>query len=214
MASSELNLRKRSSSEAADQEIEHADFNNATSQFENQYQFERIAKCFGDCDTSDDCQEGLVCYHRDIVDDEEEDIIPGCSLDDNEELHTTNSVCVTPEDMPTNAIARTAPIRRKLQLGECQGDCDSNSDCRGGLVCYQRGRGDRVPGCSGKNLGTTRDYCVQSNSNQRNTDSEPAGFSAPAPAPATSTSSAFQLKIYWQRGYDWQGEYFERECTY
>jgi len=31
--------------------------------------------------------------------------------------------------------------------GHCQGDCDSDSDCRGNLVCHQRVGNEAVPGC-------------------------------------------------------------------
>lgn len=34
-------------------------------------------------------------------------------------------------------------------LGLCEGDCDSDSDCEGGLTCYQRDANESVPGCSG-----------------------------------------------------------------
>ena len=38
-------------------------------------------------------------------------------------------------------------------LGECAGDCDSNDDCFGELVCYQQSGAtdadDSVPGCPG-----------------------------------------------------------------
>ena len=35
-----------------------------------------------------------------------------------------------------------------LPLGPCEGDCDTDADCRAGLLCYQRGTGP-VPGCEG-----------------------------------------------------------------
>jgi hypothetical protein len=47
----------------------------------------------------------------------------------------------------------------KMLLG--QGDCDSNSDCRGGMVCFQRNEHDPVPGCvGGENDGSRTDYCI------------------------------------------------------
>ena len=40
----------------------------------------------------------------------------------------------------------------------CEGDCDSDSDCKAGLTCFQRDTGS-VPGCSG--VATTDwDYCI------------------------------------------------------
>lgn len=32
---------------------------------------------------------------------------------------------------------------------KCQGDCDSDSQCEGGLKCFQRDGREKVPGCSG-----------------------------------------------------------------
>ena len=46
-------------------------------------------------------------------------------------------------------------------FGECKGDCDNDEDCAGDLVCYQRGRNEAVPGCSGGELiGSLFDYCI------------------------------------------------------
>mmetsp|Transcript_28491 Transcript_28491/g.61191 ORF Transcript_28491/g.61191 Transcript_28491/m.61191 type:complete len:845 (+) Transcript_28491:175-2709(+) len=43
-------------------------------------------------------------------------------------------------------------------LGECQGDCDLDTDCQGSLTCFQRSGNEPVPGCSG--TGTSgKDYC-------------------------------------------------------
>ena len=233
----------------------------------------KIAQCFGDCDSSEHCQDGLVCYHRDVDDLDDAEDVPGCSENDNPDIHTTNSVCVTPENLPSHAVSRSAPVRRNL-LGLCRGDCDQDSDCNGNLVCQQRNAGQPVRGCSGKDLSTRRDYCVlpttSSNNNNNNRggmgrcqgdcdrDSDCSGNLVckqrdaydPIPtgcrgnlswrtdycvspnsssnnnnnggsgnnnnnngnSPTTSSSSSFRLKIYWEEGYDWQDEYFERKC--
>ena len=47
---------------------------------------------------------------------------------------------------------------------ECQGDCDTNDDCAGDLVCYQKDKTTNakraiVPGCGGLDYSAT-DYCV------------------------------------------------------
>ena len=44
-------------------------------------------------------------------------------------------------------------------LQECEGDCDSDSDCAGELYCYLRNTGGETPGCSGNGAGDTWDYC-------------------------------------------------------
>lgn len=35
------------------------------------------------------------------------------------------------------------------KCGLCEGDCDTNDDCREGLICYQRDPNEPVPGCEG-----------------------------------------------------------------
>ena len=52
----------------------------------------------------------------------------------------------------------------KFPLGECEGDCDSDNDCEGDFVCFQRDEGEAVPGCyvgSGGSLNNNWDYCVR-----------------------------------------------------
>ncbi|CAL6391783.1 unnamed protein product [Bathycoccus prasinos] len=44
-------------------------------------------------------------------------------------------------------------------LGVCEGDCDKDSDCGIGLMCFQRGGNEPVPGCSGTPK-SGWDYCV------------------------------------------------------
>ena len=48
-------------------------------------------------------------------------------------------------------------------LAECEGDCDTDTDCRDNLICYQRMASDRsVPGCNGEpSAGDESDYCIQ-----------------------------------------------------
>ena len=42
----------------------------------------------------------------------------------------------------------------------CQGDCDSDADCKSGLTCFQRNGLTPVPGCSGDGAAFF-DYCVK-----------------------------------------------------
>ena len=54
------------------------------------------------------------------------------------------------------------PPDDKFPLDRCRGDCDNDSHCANGLVCYQRyghANNDPVPGCFGIDIGPT-DYCV------------------------------------------------------
>ncbi|CAB9504191.1 Warthog protein [Seminavis robusta] len=53
--------------------------------------------------------------------------------------------------------------RRLHHLGQCESDCDRNSDCAGSLVCWQRGTGDPTPPCCSVSFPSdSRDYCVPS----------------------------------------------------
>jgi hypothetical protein len=47
-------------------------------------------------------------------------------------------------------------------LGECEGDCDNDSDCESGLVCVQRSAGSALPsGCTGLSTSYTTDFCAK-----------------------------------------------------
>lgn len=63
------------------------------------------------------------------------------------------------------------PNAMYMPLGECQGDCDTDEDCKGSLQCFQREPGDAVPGCEGGKEAMSRtDYCYQPDASLR-TDS-------------------------------------------
>mmetsp|Transcript_24525 Transcript_24525/g.70698 ORF Transcript_24525/g.70698 Transcript_24525/m.70698 type:complete len:463 (+) Transcript_24525:212-1600(+) len=44
------------------------------------------------------------------------------------------------------------------ECGKCQGDCDSDSQCKLGLKCFFRGDSRAVPGCMGEGI-RGKDYC-------------------------------------------------------
>ena len=46
-----------------------------------------------------------------------------------------------------------------FNLARCTGDCDSDTDCLGGLKCFQRSYGDPIPGCTGNGADDDWDYC-------------------------------------------------------
>jgi hypothetical protein len=113
------------------------------------------------------------------------------------------------------------PPGDRFPLGECEGDCDSDSDCGPGLRCHMRNNFDPTPGCSGFDASRT-DYCVNNNPNSPTAPAPgpaqtipapgPAPVPAPAPAPAPASTPAglsnFRLKLYWEPGYFWQEETF------
>ena len=181
-----------------------------------------LGRCEGDCDSDSQCTGGLVCFQRGS-----NVRVPGCNGGQSDGSRT--DYCVDPNDLssaprPSNPPPAPAPVvpnppggdspplksygsnppAHLFPLGECEGDCDSDNDCDTGLKCFQRNSFDPVPGCSGNDSSRT-DYCIRSGSNN-----------GPAPAPSnlppTSVAvSNFRLKLYWQEGYYWQEETFERK---
>ena len=101
-------------------------------------------------------------------------------------------------------------------LGQCEGDCDNDGQCQSGLVCYQKDAGSpgTVPGCQGTDT-SRNDYCIDpADLSTPPTGSPPTGPSPTPPAPTPSSSSSlqdFKLKLYWEEGYYWQEETFERK---
>ena len=101
--------------------------------------------CQSDCDNDSDCWPGLICHERQVGDPD----APGCLGDP----FSGYDYCVFPE----HQFVASEPASL---LGLCQGDCDSDSDCAEGLVCYDRVRGEPgAPGCRGFPSGEW-DYCA------------------------------------------------------
>ena len=58
------------------------------------------------------------------------------------------------------------PNTSKNKLGKCEGDCDSDNDCKPGLKCFERSSSKNVPpGCKpgGSGDDPTHDYCYDPN---------------------------------------------------
>jgi hypothetical protein len=93
----------------------------------------------GDCDNDSQCSGSLKCEERGSVD-----------------------ICVKPST--TGGASCNLPAVNKgnggTGYGECQGDCDKDSDCQSGLRCVQRDAGDPIPGCSGRSS-SRNDYCAR-----------------------------------------------------
>eukprot|EP00980_Cylindrotheca_fusiformis_P000335 scaffold82_cov111-Cylindrotheca_fusiformis.AAC.3 len=108
-----------------------------------------LSLCQGDCDSDVDCQDGLECFQRTGGMD-----VPGCS-GGQQDLSGTD-YCIMIEEVDPILEEST-----EFPLGVCQGDCDSNADCKAGLICFQRNEGEEVPGCFGGADDFSRnDYCI------------------------------------------------------
>jgi len=70
------------------------------------------------------------------------------------EIHTVNvKLC------GTGVLTHHGADPSAVPLALCEGDCDSDSDCMGNLVCFQRDGDVSVPGCTGTAV-TDHDYCI------------------------------------------------------
>ena len=61
--------------------------------------------------------------------------------------------------------------------GKCEGDCNRDSDCKSGLICFQRNGDERVPGCKNEGVGKKGwDYCVDKNYKKSQEDVPPPAW--------------------------------------
>ena len=130
-----------------------------------------LGLCQGDCDSDDECQEGLVCMQRSA-----DEAVPGC----NGAGETGTDYCITDTgtNPPTATPAPSSPTESPISnttlviagdngtpsnafpLGKCEGDCDGDSDCSGDLKCFERSGTEAVPGCEGSGV-SAKDYCFE-----------------------------------------------------
>jgi len=125
-----------------------------------------LGRCQGDCNSDDDCSGNLVCRQRD-----DDSPITGC----NRRGAPGFDYCYSPgpNDLvylgdDDEGFDGTGPPN----LAKCRGDCDEDTDCQDGLICYQRDFEPRtVPGCTGDafQIGNgDDDFCIQASSNTLN----------------------------------------------
>mmetsp|Transcript_20978 Transcript_20978/g.51558 ORF Transcript_20978/g.51558 Transcript_20978/m.51558 type:complete len:269 (+) Transcript_20978:914-1720(+) len=100
-----------------------------------------LRRCAGDCDTDADCASGLFCLERNGSEG-----VPGCIGSGQPQFDYCYS--------PGSGFKRLAFFGDQdydyYELGQCEGDCDFDSDCEIGLICYERERDSgNVPRCVG-----------------------------------------------------------------
>jgi hypothetical protein len=138
-----------------------------------------LGLCKGDCDKDGDCDVNMICFQRTSnavvpgcnggeADSSKSDY---CVLPPNGPTPATPTAPASPFTPPTPAPASPvtpgpvdpitlkdlesfggSPPASKFPLGLCEGDCDNNGDCEEGLVCFQRGSNQEVPGCAGTDV--------------------------------------------------------------
>lgn len=122
-------------------------------------------KCEGDCDTSDDCEGDLICVQRSETDGQMP--VPGCQGIPN----TRADYCASPEDLfappiPNHGLRIREPTCTPFNsCGQCEGDCDSDNDCKGSMKCFMRSKDNAdegVPNCEGEDeVAVEMDFCYE-----------------------------------------------------
>ena len=93
----------------------------------------------------------------------------GCTTTTNETIHSAEG-CKSSSPYYLGLKIREGTGKRSKwdpdtsinKLGICEGDCDSDSDCKPGLKCFQRSGNTNVPGCTTYGLDNWKDadYCI------------------------------------------------------
>ena len=111
--------------------------------------------CQGHCRRDTDCQANLKCLARGGF-----ELVPGCSGLGRRGHYYCYEASLEP-DPPVGGPALTITACLSAgACGECQGSCNVDAQCAGGLSCFQRRGLERIPGCSG--LGTSgAGYCFR-----------------------------------------------------
>jgi hypothetical protein len=119
---------------------------------------EPCGQCQGDCDSDDDCADGLRCFQRSSS----STLVPGCDAGGSGDVAQYDYCFVPPiPQAPTLQSLGGSGCTSSAQCGQCQGDCDSDDDCEQGLQCFQRSSSEKVPGCDAGGNGDVAhyDYC-------------------------------------------------------
>ena len=106
-------------------------------------------RCEGNCNSDADCNVGLECFQRTSSEE-----VPGCINGGSGDENGSN-YCI----LPILVYKGNEP---DVLLDLCEGDCDSNQDCKVGYKCFQRSGSEEVPGCLSGGSGDkhTQDYCI------------------------------------------------------
>lgn len=118
-----------------------------------------LGNCQGDCSSDLDCAGVLKCYERRSANADVR--LPGCT---GRFYSSSLDYCYNPTAIAANEvfyIGNNGVPSHVFPLSRCRGDCDSDSDCLGNLVCQERSSGEPVRGCIGVPFDDDTDYCVE-----------------------------------------------------
>merc|ERR1712222_179074 len=109
-----------------------------------------LKACTGECDADSQCAKGLKCFQR-----SKGEKIPGCKGNGGGKDW---DYCYNPLHVGVkNLSGGNSGSAKNLQ--RCTGECDADSQCAYGLKCFQRSKGEPIPGCKGNGGGKDWDYC-------------------------------------------------------
>merc|ERR1711981_484627 len=109
-----------------------------------------LKACTGECDADSQCAKGLKCFQR-----SKGEKIPGCKGNGGGKDW---DYCYNPlHGGVKNLSGGNSGSAKNLQ--RCTGECDADSQCAYGLKCFQRSKGEPIPGCKGNGGGKDWDYC-------------------------------------------------------
>jgi len=112
---------------------------------------EKCAICSGDCDRDEQCEGGLRCAQRRLLNGREK--VPGCFFGEDSSVQRllATDYCFLPVDVSEkrliNYIGECGFEDYKCK--QCEGSCRNDDDCEGDLHCVKRQRFEAVEGCSG-----------------------------------------------------------------
>lgn len=114
-----------------------------------------LQMCEGDCDDDNDCAGDLICFQRNTGLE-----VPGCKGSDESTIdYCTNAQFAISSPSLLAHVGNNGKPEDAFPLKVCQGDCDTDDECSGNLVCFHRSGGEEVPGCEGSDV-STADYCI------------------------------------------------------
>jgi len=145
--------------------------------------FAVLGVCQGDCDNDNECEGDLKCFQR--VGDE---IVPGCTGQGS----PATDYCFDRSKAPFWLWKRENDLGLD-SYGVCEGGCNNDDDCKGGLKCFHRDAQESVPGCAGEGSPGTN-YCFKNPEilwelwEHQTTNSRPITSTAASEDPSATTS--------------------------
>merc|ERR1712037_186280 len=135
-----------------------------------------LKACTGECDLDSQCAKGLKCFQR-----SKGEKIPGCKGNGGGKDW---DYCYNPvHGGIKNLSGGNSGSAKNLQ--RCTGECDADSQCAYGLKCFQRSKGEPIPGCKGAGGGKDWDYCYDPKTEVKK----------PAPSMKCAAGSASSCKV-------------------